>query len=84
MAAPSVGMTVTVMGELSDATLQRPLMRIYSTEPSLRDAKRTIVGYFFSDCAETVPADIPMSNREAMINTEQTRNTFRHLSLFMT
>ena len=81
-AAPAVGTTTTVMGELSDATLPRPLMRIYSSEPCLRVAKRSILGYSFS--AETGPADIPMSNREAMINTEQTRNTLCHLSLFMT
>jgi hypothetical protein len=77
-------MTVTVIGELSDATFARPLMRIYSTEPSLRDAKRTILGYFFSVWAETGPDEIPTSSRETMINTEQTINTFCHLSLFMT
>jgi len=81
---PVVAITITVIGELSEATFANPLLAAYSVVHGANEAKRKVFGNAGVVCEKIRSAVTPSSSVEAMINNAKTRKNVSHFSLFIT
>jgi len=81
---PVVAMTITVIGELSEATFANPLLTAWSVVPGANEAKRKVFGNVGVVCEKTRSAVTPRSSIEAMITSAQPKYNVSHFPLFIT